>query len=206
LGATITELEEYREVAALNQRIRTVLSVFRFVAAHMGVQRRNTDDSALHLSGRIGAIGRVVLAPVFFDGMDLELLVRDELLLRAASPDRFSISGAEVRLAPKTAEMMSLVIHELATNAVKYGALCESQAKIRVAWEVESRPGERILHFEWLETGMSMPVDTPSTPGFGCELVEKLIARELRGKGKMCFLPDGVCCRIEIPLGDVQTP
>ena len=205
MGAAITELEEFREVAALNQRIRTVLSVFRFVAAHMGAHLRTTDDSALHLSGRIGAIGRVVLAPVFFDGMDLELLVRDELLLHAAHPDRFSISGPEVRLAPKTAEMMSLVIHELAINAVKYGALCQSQAKIRVAWEIESGPGGGMLHFEWAEAGVSMPVD-PFAPGFGCELVEKLIARELRGKGKMSFLPDGVCCRIEISLGDVRTP
>ena len=95
------EFGEHRQVAALNQRIRRVLSMFRSVAAHMEAQRRDPDESALHLSGRIGAIGRAALAPVFSDGMDLELLLRDELLLQAAQPDRFSIGGTGVGSLPK---------------------------------------------------------------------------------------------------------
>ena len=100
---------------------------------------------------------------------------------------------------------MSLVIHELAVNAVKYGALCQSAAKIRVAWDIESRFGERTLHFEWLESGVMMPDVTPAAKGFGFELVERLIARELKGKGTMTFLADGVRCRIEIPLQDMPS-
>ncbi|MEP6546589.1 MAG: hypothetical protein ABJD53_03925 [Gammaproteobacteria bacterium] len=198
------EFGEYREVAALNERLRRVLSMFRRVAAHMAAHRRNSDESVLHLSGRIGAIGRAVLAPVSFDGMDLELLVRDELLLQVAHPDRFSISGTDVHLVPKSAEVMSLVIHELAINAVKYGALCQLGATIRVAWEIERKFGERILRFEWLEAGVRMSVVGPSARGFGFELVERLIARELKGKGAMTFLADGVRCRIQIPLQDPQ--
>src|SRR3984885_13326707 len=144
------EFTEFGQVAALNQRIRRVLAVFRSVAAHMGTNGRNSHDSALHLSGRIGAIGRAVLAPVFFDGIDLESLVLDELLLHAAHPEQFAVTGPEVRLTPKAAEFMSLVIHELATNAVKYGALFQSRAKIRVAWEIESGFGSRRLHFRWV--------------------------------------------------------
>jgi two-component sensor histidine kinase len=180
--------------------------MFRSVAAHMGAHYRNSHDSALHLSGRIGAIGRVALAPVYFDGIDLESLVLDELLLQAATPAQFSINGAEVRLTPKTAELMSLVIHELATNAVKYGALSQSQAKIRVAWEIAYRFGSQSLYFEWLEAGVRMKTDAPRTPGFGFELIERLIARELKGEGKMAFLPDGIRCTIEIPLAGTQPP
>jgi two-component sensor histidine kinase len=198
------EISEVRAAAALNQRIRRVLSVFRSVAAHMGAHGHKSDDSALHLSGRIGAIGRAVLAPGFFDGIDLESLVLDELLLHAAHSARFSISGAEIRLAPKAAEFMSLVVHELATNAVKYGALSQDQARIRVEWTVALRLGARFLHFEWLEAGVRMSGDAPSAPGFGAELVERLIARELKGDGKMTFLADGVRCTIEIPLDDAQ--
>ena len=82
------ESSEFREVAALNQRIRRVLSAFRTVASHMGAHAGKSGEAALHLSGRIGAIGRAVLVPVSFGGMDLELLVRDELLLQAAAPQQ----------------------------------------------------------------------------------------------------------------------
>jgi hypothetical protein len=193
---------EVSTVSVLNQRMRRVLSVLRTVAAHMCRQDGLSGESALHLSGRIGAIGRIVLAPIFADGVDLELLVLDEPLLRAARPEQFSAGGAEVRLAPKAAELMSLAVHELATNAVKYGALSQSRAKIRVAWDVEIRVGVRILRFEWLESAVTMSHKAPLVAGFGCELVERVIARELKGEGKMFFLPDGVRCSIDIPLSD----
>jgi two-component system CheB/CheR fusion protein len=199
------EFSEFREVAALNQRIRRVLSVFRTVAAHMGAHGGNSDESALHLSGRIGAIGRAVLAPDF-DGIDLESLVRDELLLHAATPEQYLIGGPEVRLTPKSAELMSLVIHELATNAVKYGALSQSPGKIRIIWGIAYYFGSRNLHFEWLESGVRMTAGEPIRPGFGSELVKRLIARELKGQGKMAFLADGVRCTIEIPLDEAASP
>jgi two-component system CheB/CheR fusion protein len=197
----VKDFDEYRHVAELNQRIRRVLWVFRTVAAHMGAHPRNSDDYALHLSGRIAALGRVVLAPVFSPGIDLEILVRDEL--QAAHPEQFMIRGSEVRLAPKAAELMSLVIHELATNALKFGALSQSQAKIRIVWDITYNYGARLLHFEWLEVGIKM-AGAPSAPGFGSELIERLIARELGGEGKMTFLPDGVRCTIEIPLSEPE--
>jgi two-component sensor histidine kinase len=132
------------------------------------------------------------------------LLVRDEMLLHAARPEQFAISGSEVRLPSKSAEWMSLVIHELAINAVEHGALGQSPARIEVAWQVEMKLGERFLHFEWLETGVRMPASTPFTPGFGCKLVERLIASELNGRGNMTFLAGGARCRIEIPLREPQ--
>ena len=95
--------------------------------------------------------------------------------------------------------MMSLVVHELATNAVKFGALSQSQAKIRIVWDITYYYGARVLRFEWLEVGVNIAA-TPSAPGFGSELIERLMARELSGEGKMTLLPDGVCCTIEIPL------
>jgi hypothetical protein len=189
-----------REVAALNQRIRRVLSMFRTVAAHVGGNGRDPVEAALHWHGRIGAIGRVVAAPGFPDGVDLELLLRDELLLQAARPEQFSIRGPDVRLAAKAAEFMSLAIHELATNAVKFGALAQPQARISVAWQVLQRAGVRTLHFEWLEGSVQRMGEAPSTAGFGAELLKRLIARELKGEGEMTFLPDGVRCTIEFPL------
>ena len=200
------DFSEFRQVSALNQRLRRVLSVFRIVAAHVGARGRSSDESASHLAGRIGALGRAMLAPVFSDGVDLESLVLDELRLHAARPEQFSISGSEVRLDCNAADLMSLVIHELATNAVKYGALSQPRAKIGVKWVIVHRVGRRTLRFDWLEAGVSTIGDAPPTPGFGSELIERLIARELKGEGKMSFLADGVRCAIEIPLEDARRP
>jgi two-component system CheB/CheR fusion protein len=198
------DFSEFQQVSALNQRLRRILSVFRMVAAHVGARGRSSDESASHLTGRIGAIGRGVLAPVFFDGVDLESLVLDELRLHAVRPEQFSIRGSEVRLAPDAADLMSLVIHELATNAVKYGALSQPQAKLSVTWAIAHRSGRRILQFKWLEAGVRIIPGAPPTPGFGSELIERLIARELKGEGKMTFLADGVSCAIVIPLTDAR--
>ena len=163
-------------------------------------------ESALHWNGRIGAIGRVVLAPALFGGVDLESLVLDELLLQAARPERYAVGGPECRLSPPAAELMSLAIHELATNAVKFGALSQPQSKIRVAWEIVARPGTQALQFEWLESGVAMNAGAPISPGFGFELVERLIARELKGEGRMTLLADGVRCIVELPLEHAQSP
>ena len=196
MGAHVMEFSD--------QRIRRVLSVFRTLADYMGAHGQNSRESALHLSGRIGAIGRAVLAPTYVGGVDLESLVLDELLLHAARPEQVLISGTEVRLSPKAAELMSLAIHELATNAVKYGALCQSSAKISVAWEIVYLFGSRRLRFEWREAGVSIAADAPLTRGFGSELIEHVIARKLKGAGKLAFRADGVRCTIEIPLGEVR--
>src|SRR3982074_291853 len=100
------EFSEHREVAALNQRIRRVLSLSRAWGCHVGATGQNSDKPALPLSGRSGATGRAVLAPIFFDGIDLESLVRDELLLHAADTQRSAIAGPGGRLTPKAARVM----------------------------------------------------------------------------------------------------
>jgi two-component system CheB/CheR fusion protein len=196
------DVSEYRQAASLDRRVRTILSAFRAVVAHMGAHGRISDDSASYLTDRIGAIGRGTLAPAYFDGIDLELQVLDELLLHAARPESFSISGSPIRLTARAAALMSLVIHELASNAVKYGALSQPQAKIGVAWMIDYRPGVRILRFEWREAGVRMTTAARSAPGFGSALIERLIARELKGDGKMHFSADGVHCTIEFPWTD----
>jgi two-component system CheB/CheR fusion protein len=191
---------KYQEAAALNRRMRRVLAMFRRVAEYMADPRRNSEEHLQHLVGRIGAIGRAVLTPVSFGGIDLELLVRDEMLLHAVEPQRFSISGTDVRLSSKAGELMSLLVHELATNSVKYGALCQSHARITVVWQVLDHAGSRELRFEWLEQGVPLESDAPHPPGFGAALVQRVISEELRGEGRMNFLPDGVRCTIAIPL------
>jgi two-component system, chemotaxis family, CheB/CheR fusion protein len=186
--------------AALQRRITRVLSAFRTVAAHMASTRRDQDESALHLAGRIGAIGRAALADGY--GLDLELLVLDELAAHAVKPDRYVLRGVDVHLDDGAAHLMSLVIHELATNAVKYGALTQPDALLRVLWWYTGTSESQRLHFEWNEEGMQLEEREPRQFGFGSAVIQRLIARELHGMGELSFSASGMRCIIEIPLGE----
>jgi two-component sensor histidine kinase len=197
-------LNEFVDGAEMKQRMRRLLSVFRSIAVHMIAQGQDSEDSALHFAGRVGAIGRAAVAPIA-DGMDLEALVLDELLAQGVYRAPIEIQGPAVRLNAKSGEVMSLVIHELATNAIKFGALSQSQTQLRVIWWFTG-PAGSVLHFEWAEDGVRMATAVRRHPGFGSQVVKRLIASELHGSGDMLFLNEGVTCTIEIPSSEALLP
>jgi len=187
--------------AELGRRIRRLLSMLRLIAVDMQVRGRGSHDSARHFAGRVGAVGRAALAPIAA-GMDLESLVLDELLVHSVHRAGMLVSGPAVRLNAKSAEFMSLAIHELATNSVKFGALSQSRTTLCVIWWFTGLSASR-LHFEWAESGVRMaPPSRRKKPGFGSQVVTRLIASELRGEGNMVFSSKGLVCTIEFPAGE----
>jgi two-component system CheB/CheR fusion protein len=189
---------ELADNAELRHRIRRLLAVFRSITIHMQRQL-DTKESAQHLAGRVGAVGRAAIASIG-GGMDLECLVLDELLAHGVRRAETEVTGPAVRLNAKAAELMSLVIHELATNALKFGALSHPQphSRLRVIWWFTGAAGSR-LHFEWAEDGVRMDAAARYSPGFGSQVVERLVASELHGDGELLLLSEGVLCRIEFP-------
>ncbi|HXB00930.1 MAG TPA: sensor histidine kinase [Steroidobacteraceae bacterium] len=194
-GAVMT-VKEVADSAELNHRIRRLLALIRSIAVHMQLQD-DAADSALHLAGRVGVIGRVALTPIAA-GVDMESLVLDELLVHRARRAGIIVEGPEVRLNAKSAELVGLLIHELVTNSVKFGALSQSQTQLRVVWWFTGDEDSR-LHLEWGERGVRMPPATGKKPGFGSQVLKRLIASELHGEGDMLFLREGVLCTIEFP-------
>jgi two-component sensor histidine kinase len=187
---------EPADSAELRHRLRRILAVFRAIAVHTGVSGGDARDSARHLAGRIGAIGRAGLAATS-GGMDLQSLVLDELLTLGAQRAA-TVDGPTVRLNAKSAELMSLAIHELATNAVKFGALSQAKTGLRVIWWFTDPAGSR-LHFEWAENGVRIPRKRRHNPGFGSQVIKRMIAAELHGDGEMLLLREGMLCIIELP-------
>jgi two-component system, chemotaxis family, CheB/CheR fusion protein len=181
-------------------RIRRLLALIRSIALHMQIQGHDTGESVLHLAGRVGAIGRAALTPIAA-GSDLESLVLDELLVHRVHRSGIIVDGPTVRLNAKSAELLVLLIHELATNSVKFGALSQSQTQLRVVWWFTG-PKDSRLHLEWGESGVSMPLATVKMPGFGVHVVKRLIASELHGEGDMLLLSEGVLCTIELPASE----
>jgi two-component system, chemotaxis family, CheB/CheR fusion protein len=181
-----------------HHRIRRMLALIRSIAVHMQTQDRDAEESALHLAGRVGAIGRAALAPVAV-GVDLESLVLDELLVYRVHRSGIVVAGPAVRLNAKSAELLSLLIHELVTNSVKFGALSQPQTQLRVIWCFTGHEDSR-LRLEWGESGVRMPLAAGSRPGFGSQVVKRVIASELRGEGDMIFSNEGVLCIAEFPV------
>jgi two-component system, chemotaxis family, CheB/CheR fusion protein len=182
------------------QRRRRLLSKMRMVSAHMMEQEQDLPDSVLHFGDRLRAIARTAEAAAM-GGIDLESLVLDELWVYGAYRGPIAVGGPAVLLTEKSAEFMGLAIHELATNSIKYGALSQSQTRLRVVWWFADTGSSR-LHFEWLEDGIQMAAGSGRKVGFGSRLVTSLIASELNGEGEMSFMRDGMACTIEIPLGE----
>jgi len=95
---------------------------------------------------------------------------------------------------------MALVLHELTTNAAKYGALSAPEGRIEIGWRIEPRPPKSsLLHIEWREHN-GPPVEAPAKPGFGSRFIQGSVTAELRGSVRMNFEPEGLHCTIDVPL------
>lgn len=122
-----------------------------------------------------------------------------DLLLQELSPhaeEQYRLDGPDVSLRPKQALALGMVFHELATNAAKHGALCQTQGCVQVNWRLE----RDVLEVTWRERG-GPPVRPPSRRGFGSRLIKAALETELRGSADLEFAPDGLSCRLSVPLG-----
>jgi PAS domain S-box-containing protein len=207
VGATVDITERKRAelhlrllVNELNHRVKNSLATIQAIAAQTFHAARSLPQALEAFSARIVALAEAhdLLTRENWEGADLlDLLNRLEVL--HGGPERFAIIGQPVRLSPRMALSLSMVLHELATNAVKYGALSTPQGQVRIAWTVVPGPAQPRLVLTWTETG-GPPVQPPTRRGFGSRLIERGLAAELSGEARIDFKPDGVVCRIEAAL------
>ena len=192
-------------LAELQHRVRNTLAVVRSITRRTAETSDTVEDYAMHLEGRIDAFARAqAMATRAPDaGVDLEEFLREELLtLTVRDEEKARIDGPPVRLRAKTANSIGLAIHELATNALKYGALSGAGGHIDVIWRIDGTDGDRWLKLEWRESGVSVAGVAPRRRGFGSELIERTLRYELDARTELQFTPGGIRCVIEIPLND----
>ncbi|MBX9815881.1 MAG: sensor histidine kinase, partial [Sphingomonas sp.] len=111
---------------------------------------------------------------------------------------RVIIDGPSLRISPKAAVTIAMALHELCTNAAKYGALSNESGRVRLSWTLAGRSGPR-LQLRWEERG-GPTVARPSRRGFGSRMIEQALAAELQGEVRMAFLPSGLVCEIDAPI------
>jgi len=209
LGAMVDTTQRRREeewqkllVAELQHRVRNLIGMVRSVARLSAPSHRNVDDYVDHLIGRLQAMGRTQSTLTRSPGrsVDLAELVSEELLVHAAQPHQYHVDGPEVALSPHAAEIVTLAIHELATNSIKYGALGDT-GYIRIGWTTSQIDGKCWVSLRWQET--APPRKTKQTrKGFGRRLIEERVPYELEGKGRFNLHDTGLLAQLEFPLSD----
>lgn len=205
--ADITERRQAEErqrllLRELNHRVRNMLATVQSVGASTVRTSASLADFERAFAHRLDALARTytLLAEAEWQATGFRSLVEQALApYRAADGGNVSLAGDDVRLPANMALPLSLVLHELATNAAKYGALSAPSGRIELDWRAEASAAGRRLVLEWAERG-GPEVRAPTRRGFGRTLIERSVAYELGGEAHLEFAPAGVRCRIEVPL------
>ena len=192
-------------VDELNHRVKNTLAIVQGLAQQTFKGSATTAAAREAFEGRLMALASAhnLLTRESWDAADLKDIVVAAFHAHAVPTGQFSADGPILRLEPKTAVMMAMALHELTTNACKYGALTADTGHVSVKWDVDQ--GQH-LTVRWVERG-GPPVREPPVRGFGSRLIEKALATELRGKVQLSFPAAGVECEITATLTEamVQT-
>jgi PAS domain S-box-containing protein len=187
----------------LNHRVKNTLSTVQSIVTQ--ALRRPAEPTAIReaIESRILALSRShdLLTDTHWEGAGLHDLVDTAMhpfTVVEGCAERFTIAGDNVPLSPKTALSVAIALHELATNAVKYGAFSNDAGKIAIDWTMSSAAKDRRV-LQWRESG-GPPVTPPTHKGFGSWVIERGLAHELGGAVTLDYLRDGVACTIEIPV------
>jgi two-component sensor histidine kinase len=193
--------EEERELllGELRHRVKNLLGVVLALARQTEAAGRTGEEYRDAFLGRFEALVQAhALTSMEGGDGDLHGLVSASLRPYAADPTMITVSpGPAVTLAPAQILPLALILHELATNAIKYGALSALQGQVQVDWGVD--PDERRLRLHWRELS-GPPVKPPARRGFGSRLIDFAATRELGGMAELTFAPNGLTATIEIPL------
>jgi two-component sensor histidine kinase/DNA-binding response OmpR family regulator len=157
----------------------------------------NIADYASVIEGRIKALSRAhaILSDSRWEGAELSKLVEEEFApYRSAHADRIRAAGPKIVLDPTTAQTLALALHELATNAAKYGALSRITGTLEMTWQVHPSA----IAINWRESGGPAAV-MPLKTGFGTRIITSSIERQLGGKATFDWLPEGLWCSLSIP-------
>jgi two-component sensor histidine kinase len=194
--------EERRDLlsAELDHRVKNVLARVAAVVRHTRRRGGTTDEFVSALDGRIQSIAaaHALLSQSRWSGVGLTDLIRHQLAPYTTDANT-AISGPDVLLTSAQTQAVAMIIHELATNAAKHGALSNPDGTVSVSWDRTGADSAAILSITRRELG-GPPITTPVQSGYSLSLIRDLIPHELGGTVDLTFPSDGACCKIEIPL------
>jgi PAS domain S-box-containing protein len=196
------EQERDLRLGELRHRVKNLLAMVQALAHRTGTEGRSGEQYRDTFLGRLEAL--VVAHELAFaveDGADLATIVGRTLEPYAGEHAAVTVAaGPAVTLAGAKVQALALVLHELATNAVKHGALSKPEGRVWVGWKVEKADGIRRLRLRWEERG-GPRVEPPAVRGFGTRLIQHAAAGELGGPAELAFAPEGLEAEITVLIG-----
>ena len=183
----------------LNHRVKNTLANVLSIVSMTRRRASSLDEFAEGIDNRIRALSAThdLLTQSDWGTTPLRSVVEVELSPYARGDDQeIVLEGPHVELAPNDALSLGLAVHELATNATKYGSLSVPGGRVEVHWTMQ---GDKLASIDWRESG-GPPVAKPERRGFGTDLIEKIVAHELRHPVDLTFDPEGVHCTLMVPV------
>jgi PAS domain S-box-containing protein len=203
----ITERKQAEErqkllIDELNHRVKNTLATVQSLATQTAHGTDSPEAFCEAFEGRLIALSHVhdQLTHRHWGSAELR-----DIVIGATAPyagdtlSRVTTEGDGITIRPRAALTLALVLHELTTNAAKYGALSVPEGRVAVRWQIAGEPSKPVLNLEWCEHG-GPPVAPPTRQGFGSRFIEGSVFTELRGAARLAFDPAGVCCTMAIPL------
>lgn len=200
-GRKLADVRQQLLVNELNHRVKNTLATVQAIASYT-FRNGVSAEATKCFESRLLALARVhdVLTRENWEGADLHDIVTDVVAPMCGKPaDRFSFDGPAIHLKPQLALTMAIALHELCTNAAKYGALSDNKGRVSIDWSLAESGTDRTLQLHWFEIE-GPTVTRPQQRGFGTRVIERSLAREHGAKVDLEFARSGVRCRMEVPL------
>ncbi len=191
-------------IEELNHRVKNTLALMQAIAVQ--TFRSASRDERAKFEGRLGALAEAhnLLSQEKWAGSELrDVIARAVRPFLLSNSDRIRMAGPAVPLSPRLAVVLSMIVHEIATNAAKYGALSNETGRVTLDWEVLADGPTPRLRLIWTEIG-GPPVTAPVQRGFGSRLIERSARDQLGGEATVDFLPRGVVCTVICTLDEAS--
>lgn len=193
-------------IGELHHRVKNMLAIASAIASQSLREAPGLDAAAATIASRLHALGvsHDLLIRESFTGAGCRTLIENAILaFQTEGLKQFTITGNNIAISSGPAVALSMVIHELCTNALKYGALSVPDGRVSITWSVDG--GTKRFRLEWKESGGPNVVE-PLKKSFGSRFIEQALPGQLQGEARLIFEPSGIICDVNIPLSSLQEP
>jgi len=214
ISRDITELAEFQEqqkllTAELQHRIKNTLAMVSAIA-NQTIRGDDIEAAREAFTARLITLSHAhdILVQTSWISAPIKDVIEGALAPhRPGQGSRIDVSGPQMLLSPKPALAIALAVHELATNAGKYGALSNDDGKVNIFWKTKANGANSTFYFDWVETGGPRVVEPEqSKRGFGSRLIERMLKSDFGGEVQLHFKPDGLVCTLSAPLEKLTSP
>ena len=202
----LAEQQQRTLINELNHRVKNTLAIVQSLAAQSFNGAASVESAAEVFNARLISFSHahdVLTREHWHSALLSDLVEQTARSHNFRGSERFDIAGPRVRLSPQNALSFALALHELATNAIKYGALGDRGGGVRIHWRVGEGNGRPVLYLDWIEHG-GPPVRPPARKGFGTRLIERSLNPARNGAVCIDYRESGLACHIAMPLPEVE--